>query len=351
MPTQTTDAITTPCAAAEVFAPARLHLGFLDVSGTLGRDFGGLGLTIEGIGTRVRLSRASDRRDTAQASERAARLLATLAERHAGLGPLQLTVHESIPEHIGLGSGTQLGLAIAAGVAALAGERVSARALAERVERGARSGIGVGAFELGGFLVDGGKGPGDAAAPIIARAEFPQAWRVILVFDHERRGLFGEAEKAGFRALPPFPADAAAHLCHLTLLRVLPGLAEAAFGPVAEAIGEISACVGDHFAPVQGGRFASPRVSRTLEWLRDAGLVGIGQSSWGPTGFALVESETEAGRLQDTLASRFGDDDKLSFKICAGRNRGAEIRRSPALVEGRAFARPGERRDARGARR
>ncbi len=116
-------------------------------------------------------------------------------------------------------------------------------------------------------------------------------------------------------------------------------------------VGEISALVGDHFARVQGGRFASPRVAQALGRLRDAGLAGIGQSSWGPTGFALIASEAEAQQLRDELARRFGDDDKLSFQICAGRNRGADIRRSPALVEGRAFARPGERRDARGARR
>lgn len=351
MSTQTSDAPTIPCTTAEVFAPARLHLGFLDVGSTLGRRFGSLGLTIEGIGTRLRISRAPDRSDGAEGPERAAQLLTALSERYPGLGPLQLAVRETIPEHIGLGSGTQLGLAIAAGLATLAGERISPRSLAERVERGARSGIGIGAFELGGFLVDGGKGPGEGAAPIIARAEFPDAWRVMLIFDHERRGLFGEAEKAAFDALPPFPAESAAHLCHLTLLRLLPGLMEAAFAPVADALGEISARVGDHFAPVQGGRFASSRVSRILGWLRDAGFVGIGQSSWGPTGFVLIASEAEAQQLRDELARRFGDDDKLSFKICAGRNRGAEIRRLPALVEGRAFARPGERRDARGVRR
>jgi beta-RFAP synthase len=351
MSTQTSDAPSIPCTAAEVFAPARLHLGFLDVGSTLGRQFGSLGLTIEGIGTRVRISRAPDSSDGTDVPERAAHLLTALSERYSGLGPLQLAVRETIPEHIGLGSGTQLGLAIAAGLAALAGERVSARTLAERVERGARSGIGVGAFELGGFLVDGGKGPGDAAAPIVARAEFPDAWRVILIFDHERRGLFGEAEKAAFDALPPFPAQSAAHLCHITLLRLLPGLVEAAFGPVADALGEISARVGDHFAPVQGGPFASPRVAGILGSLRDAGFAGVGQSSWGPTGFALIASEAEAAQVRDDLARRFGEDDKLSFKICAGRNRGADIRRLPALAEGRAFARPGERRDARGARR
>jgi beta-ribofuranosylaminobenzene 5'-phosphate synthase len=351
MPTQTPDPPPSPCAAVDVFAPARLHLGFLDVSGTLGRAFGSLGLTVDGVGTRIRLSRASTQPDPTPISERASRLLASLLECHVELGSLQLTVSESIPEHVGLGSGTQLGLAIAAGVAALSGERISARSLAQLVERGARSGIGIGAFDTGGFLVDGGKGHTDEPAPIIARAEFPEAWRLILIFDHARRGLFGDAEKAAFQELPAFPAAAAAQLCHLAMLRLLPGLSEAEFGPVADAIGEISARVGDHFAPVQGGRFASPRVARVLGWLGEAGYTGIGQSSWGPTGFALIPSEAEAVQTRDALADRFGEDAQLSFKICAGRNRGAEIRRFPAWIEGRAFARPGERRDARGARR
>ena len=38
-------------AAFSVRAPGRLHLGFLDPSGTLGRRFGSLGLTIEGFET------------------------------------------------------------------------------------------------------------------------------------------------------------------------------------------------------------------------------------------------------------------------------------------------------------
>ena len=351
MATQTPDPPQAPCASVEVYAPARLHLGFLDISGTLGRHFGSLGLTIDGIGTRVRLSRSAGHSEPANSSERAVRLLASLSERRAAVGPLQLAVLESIPEHIGLGSGTQLGLAIAAGVEALAGERPSARSLAELVERGARSGIGIGAFDFGGLLIDGGKAPDGGPAPIIARAAFPEAWRIILIFDHERRGLFGEAEKAAFRALPPFPADAAAHLCHLVLLQLLPGLAEAEFGSVGDAIGEIGARVGDYFAPVQGGRFASPRVSRALTWLRGQGISGVGQSSWGPTGFALLPTEAEARRVEDTLRTRFGSDATISFKICAGRNRGAEIRQSPGVIEGRAFARASERRDTRHARR
>ncbi len=346
MPTQTLDPMQGPCDAVEVFAPARLHLGFLDLNGELGRRFGSLGLTISGIGTRLTLSRGPGSAGGRALPDRAARLLASLIGWYDGLGPLHLAVQEAIPEHVGLGSGTQLGLAVAASLAALAGRPISARSLAHLVERGARSGIGIGAFDTGGFLVDGGKGPGDDPAPIIARAEFPPAWRIVLIFDRARRGLSGAAEQAVFRAAPRFPGDAAAQLCRLTLLRLLPGLAEADFDAVAQALGEISARIGDHFAPVQGGRYASPRVSAVLEWLRGAGFAGIGQTSWGPTGFVLIANVDAARRLLDDLANRFGCDDALSFKICAGRNRGADIRRMKARDVGSPAPHSNARQDA-----
>jgi beta-ribofuranosylaminobenzene 5'-phosphate synthase len=309
--------------AIEVSAPARLHLGFLDLNGGLGRRFGSIGLAVEGIGTRLTLGRG---KPSTHLPERAARTLATVMDRLELEGPFRLILHETIPEHVGLGSGTQLGLAIGAGLSTLVGTPRSARALAPLVERGARSGIGIGAFDLGGFLVDGGKSGGAAAPPIIARAEFPPSWRLILIFDPERRGLSGEKESAAFAALPTFPETLAAHLCHLTLMRLLPGICERDFASVAESIGEIQAHVGDHFAPAQGGRFSSPRVAAALEWLRGRGFAGIGQSSWGPTGFVLVENAEHAKALRQELARRFSP--SLSFRLCAGRNRGADIGRT-----------------------
>jgi len=334
MRTQSSDVAQGPCEAVEVFAPARLHLGFLDLNGGLGRRFGSLGLTIDGIGTRLTAARVAQPGARKSAPPRAQRMLDALtAGRFAALGPLALTIEATIPEHVGLGSGTQLGLAVAAGVAALAGETVSARALAPLVERGARSGIGIGAFETGGFLVDGGKAADGAPAPIVARAHFPEEWRVILIFDAEGRGLSGAAEIAAFQALPPFPEAMAAQLCRLTLLRLLPGLGEADFAAVADSVGEIGARLGDYFAPVQGGRYASPRVAAVLEWLRAAGFSGIGQSSWGPTGFVFVADRREAQALESELARRFGASGALSFSVCAGRNRGAEIRRAAPARE------------------
>jgi beta-RFAP synthase len=326
MPTQSLDPISTAFDAVEITAPARLHLGFLDLDGSIGRRFGSIGLTLDGIATRLTVARGRTGKTAGAEHDRAHRVLASLADRLDVAGDLRVTLHDTIPEHVGLGSGTQLGLAIAAGLARLTNRPTDGRALAPLVERGARSGIGIGAFEHGGFLVDGGKGADDAPAPIVARAEFPAAWRLVLIFDKTRQGLSGSAEKAAFRALPPFAGETAAHLCHLTLLRLLPGLAEADFGAVTNSIGEINARLGDHFASVQGGRYASLRVAAALEWLREEGFDGIGQSSWGPTGFAIVADDARARALSRQLESRFGGSDGLSFSVCAPRNRGAEIR-------------------------
>jgi beta-RFAP synthase len=310
--------------AVEVFAPARLHFGFLDLNGSLGRRFGSVGLTLDGIGTRLALRVDPHATITGPSAGRTRHYLHLLSERMGIDLPISVTLFEAIPEHIGLGSGTQLGLALAAGLAILDNRPRDARSLSDLVERGARSGIGIGSFELGGFLVDGGRGPLEGPAPIIVRTDFPKAWRIILIFDATRRGISGQTELSAFAALSPFPSELAAHLCHTVLMRLLPGLAEEDFTAVASSLGEIQDRVGDHFAPVQGGRYSSPRVTAVLEWLRSRGLSGVGQSSWGPTGFVLVEDEARAGTLIAELERRFADI-ALSFRLCTARNEGATI--------------------------
>jgi len=50
-------------------APGRLHLGFLDPSGSLGRRFGSIGLVVDGFETEVELSAALADRITADTPE------------------------------------------------------------------------------------------------------------------------------------------------------------------------------------------------------------------------------------------------------------------------------------------
>lgn len=322
-------------ASVEVFAPARLHLGFLDLAGSLGRRFGGIGLAIDGFGTRLTLTRAA-----APSAEGpgAARALEHLAHAAAALGlppQARIVLGASSPEHAGLGSGTQLGLAVAAGLARLHQRSPGAAELAAAVGRGARSGVGIAVFEQGGFIVDGGRGAESGVAPVIARLPFPADWRLLLLLDPARHGLHGKAELAAFGALPPFSESLAGTLCHHVLLQLLPGLAEQDFAAVSAALGTIQARLGDYFSAAQGGRYTSPAVGEAIVWLERQGVHGVGQSSWGPTGFALFDSAARAEVALAALIEHCPAARGLQCRVVAGLNRGAEIGVDPMSSEGK----------------
>lgn len=308
----------TPMVTVE--APARLHLGFLDLGGDLGRRFVSLGLTLEHFAIRIGIERADEDRCEGFFEARAATALARLREVW-DVPPVRVAVEAAIPEHAGLGSGTQLDLAVGVGVARLLGRPTDARGIGALLTRGARSGIGVAAFEAGGFILDGGKAAGGAVPPLLCRLPFPAAWRVILVLDGVRRGLSGEAERAAFRELPAVPPELCARLCRLAVVKLLPAVAEADLAVAGDALGEIQRTLGDHFAPAQGGRYTSPEVAEALGWLEAQGIAGVGQTSWGPTGFALVTAAEGAG-VQAELAARHPE---LGIELVEGRNRGAEV--------------------------
>jgi beta-ribofuranosylaminobenzene 5'-phosphate synthase len=308
-----------------VTAPARLHFGFVDLHGGLGRRFGSLGLAIDRPALRLRASRCAAAEIVGPGAERVSRVLGALHQKY-GLEPAaRIEIEEAIPEHAGLGSGTQLTLAAAVALCALAGRTVPVPELARALQRGSRSGIGSGVFELGGFVVDGGRGDADAAPPVISRLPFPPDWRIVLVFDRRLSGLHGEREAAAFRDLPRFPERQAERLARLVLMKLLPALAEAQLEDFGSALTELQQTIGDHFAPAQGGRYSSPRVENALRRLAGSGAAGYGQSSWGPTGFAIFGSQPAAETAIECLGDARDGSDPQSIQIARACNRGAQI--------------------------
>jgi beta-ribofuranosylaminobenzene 5'-phosphate synthase len=308
-----------------VVAPARLHMGFLDLGGSLGRKFGSIGVGINEIATRLTLVRSSRLIAEGPDAERAIAAAKKFARATGRACPAAIHIEQTIPGHAGLGSGTQMGLAVGVGLARLYGLELGARDIAPIIERGARSGIGIAVFEQGGLVVDGGRGERTVIPPVLSRLEMPEAWRFILILDERDQGLHGAAEIEAFCALPAFPAEEAARLCHWLLMRGLPAVAEGDLENFGAVIAELQRSVGDHFAPAQGGRFTSENVRETLDYLASRGAVGIGQSSWGPTGFCLVENAGKAETLLAGAQALFGDRSGLRFLIGTARNRGAGI--------------------------
>jgi beta-RFAP synthase len=318
-----TTGIRASAARAEVIAPSRLHLGFIDPSGALGRRFGSIGLAIDTPCTRLSALAAPGIEVSGPCADRARRFAAQALAAAGIAAGIRLTIHAAIPQHAGLGSGTQLALAVARAVAAVYDLPFDATAAAVLTERGARSGIGAAVFAQGGFVVDGGRGAHTAVPPVISRIEFPSTWRLLLVLDTERNGLNGAAEPAAFANLGPLARTAASDLAQRVLMQLLPALAERDFVTAAAALGAIQAVLGDYFAPAQGSRYSSPDVAAVAGWLAARGWSGVGQSSWGPTGFALLPSAAEATRVLVDARREWQHRPGLRFIVCQGRNDGA----------------------------
>ena len=311
-------------ATVTVCCTARLHLGFFDLEGGAGRRFGSFGLSLDQPATRLTARHAEENRVSGPEKDRAAHYLAAM-RGHLGLpGHYAIEIGQAMPSHAGLGSGTQLALAVAAALRRLEGLPYDPRGDAQCLERGARSGIGIGLFTRGGLVVGGGRGKRAEPPPLLARLEVPEAWRVLLVLDPGRAGFSGPQERSAFDALGPMDPAVSGAICRLVLMQALPALAEQDLAGFGSAITAIQNHAGDYFAPSQGGRFTSPLVGDAMRVLAEAGATGIGQSSWGPTGFAFAANEPEANRLALNLQQR-GMTKRLDLLVCRVLNQGATV--------------------------
>lgn len=307
--------------AVRVEAPARLHFGFLDLHGGLGRRFGSIGLAIDEPSLALTARRSLHPSVTGPEADRVRGYVRSAAAHLGGGEDVAIAVERAIPAHAGFGSGTQLGLAVAAAMARLSGAPFAAESFAATLDRGNRSGVGLCAFTEGGLIVDGGRGSDGGPPPIIARLPYPEAWRVVLIIDPEMAGVHGVREVEAFRDLPRFPEAQAAEICRITLMQVLPAVALSEPEGFGAGITRIQDLIGDHFAPHQGGRYASASVAQVLANVAAQGIPGYGQSSWGPTGFVLMPSYADACALVADL-DRGGP---LRFVIARGRNSGASV--------------------------
>jgi len=320
-------------ARIQVRSSGRLHMGFFDLHGGIGRKFGSIGLSLGEPALAIEASAAKSLNVTGEPTvpdtvlAKASALAQQFITRLNLAGSVDLHVSQHIPEHAGLGSGTQIALAVGSAISNLYQLDLSARKIAELAGRGRRSGIGIAAFDHGGLLIDGGRSvssDSNTVPPLLARYQFPDDWTILLIFDATQPGIHGEQEKLGFNQLPVFSENLAAHLCRYVLMQAMPAIVEKDLTAFGHSIQVLQQHVGDYFAPVQGGRYASKLVGEVLHYLQQAGVACFGQSSWGPTGFAVFENSSTAEQYAEQLKTKFTDQ-ALSWKICKANNQGAEI--------------------------
>jgi beta-ribofuranosylaminobenzene 5'-phosphate synthase len=308
--------------SVRVEAPARLHMGMLDVAGGRARRFGGLGVAVSRPAAVVEASPSDDVTAEGPDAERALAVARRSREALGLTGGARVRVLEAIPAHVGLGSGTKLALAVTAAMAALAGQTPEPPALARAAGRGARSAVGLWTFALGGLVVEGGVRSGaEQAAPLLARHAVPEEWRCVLAIPRAEPGLSGRAEEEAFTRLRP-DSERAALIAQLVLTSLLPGLAEGDVTEFGAALTQVQRLVGESFASVQGGVY-HPRAGPLVDALLRLGAAGAGQTSWGPAVYGVVEGEQAGRELVREMESELAGGGRV--ELVSFDNRGARL--------------------------
>jgi beta-ribofuranosylaminobenzene 5'-phosphate synthase len=284
-----------PVRAVTVTAPSRLHFGMFSFGRDDVRQFGGVGAMVEQPALRLTIEPA-DRFDVrghhaTRVRQAAERILANLPPELSGDGienlELAIEVNDAPRQHVGLGSGTQLGLGLVIGLSAALGLPAPDIHNAVRLSgRAIRSAVGTYGFHLGGLIIEAGKRQPDELSPLVLREDLPDGWTFVLFTPRNQAGLSGDQERAAFSRLPPVSNEAAAALAREAFLELVPAAVEQDFRAFAASLYRFNHAAGLLFAAVQGGPYSPGPTTTLIENLRAQGIEGVGQTSWGPTVFA-----------------------------------------------------------------
>lgn len=334
----------------EVRTGCRLHFGLMELCPSAPWCYGGLGIMLDSPGFRLRLSgrhgeRAEINGGTPEVSQRIQSVLRRRQELVPGARvPEFIAVESELPLHSGLGSGTQLASAIAAGADVFTRENQDAtwtsgdwyefsvafpempdQWLLEHSGRGARSAVGLKGFFSAGLVMDYGNRPDEDFATRTQVLNLPEPWRVITLCPELDELTSGEKEhtllsKIGRQTNPHSQrmyalAEKALHLATKAVN----------FDPFTSCLEEYMEWAGRVFLEHQGGMYNGEKVASAVELARAVGLQGVGQSSWGPTVFGFTKNQAKAEEAVRELKSR-GSSSPIAINISTPATKGAEFR-------------------------
>ena len=324
--------------SVRIKTPSRLHIGLLDMNGSSGRVDGGAGITLNDPGFDIIVSE-SDSLSVVAPEPEFARYVNTLIEKFRNNGlhipPVRIEINQAIPFHCGLGSGTQLSLALASGIEGLSRNCMNKNDLISLTGRGGTSGIGIRAFFDGGLIVDAGHrfGPGKSKSsfapssvsssagisPLVGRYEIPDSWNIILAIPNNHQNIHGEAEQEIFHKCCPVPVEDVRIQSHLVLMKLIPALLEEDIDEFGDAINQFQ----DYGFKKCELEFQPDEIRTVIDSMRDAGAAGAGMSSFGPVVYGICD--TNSSDIISAVEKVMNEYSGGRTILTKGRNQGASI--------------------------
>ena len=326
----------------EIETSARLHVSLIDLNGNEGRIDGGIGITLNQPSINLECVENNDYtkvifdksiRNINDFSEYKQKITeaCTNMNNHLNIDKTYtFTLKNAYPIHHGLGLGTQLLLSTAKLIAELNNKNMDITQLANVIQRGGTSGIGVRSFESGGFIVDGGHRllekekflPSSASKvsppPVLARYDFPESWNIILAIPSVNKSVSGQNEINIFERYTPVRIQDVERICYLTLMKLMPAVLEEdilSFGDAVNKIQELG------FKKIERD-LQNDKINQTIEYMKNQDIPAVGMSSFGPTCFGITDENVKS--IKNDLEDFLGEDSTVI--VTNGKNHGSIIR-------------------------
>ncbi len=325
----------------KITTPSRLHFGLIDLNGTIGRIDGGLG---------VALNRPTSKIEVESSDEYKLEITSSYGYSYAEIDQLTKNIIQSlkikdeihiklnskIPAHVGLGSKTQLSLALSKALSLLNKIEKTPYDLARLTSRGGTSRIGLTAFERGGFIVDGGHTFGDGKekesylpssastappAPITSWEPVPDDWYFVVTIPQIQQGASGPEEVDIFQQHCPISLNEVRIISHIILMKILPAIKQKQIAPFGSGLYELQK-IG--FKKIEIA-LQDKIIPDLIEFFMENGAVGSGMSSFGPVTFALIKGALKAQKLEEKTKSFLKNKCKAEVFITNVNNEGAKI--------------------------
>ncbi|PHR98633.1 MAG: hypothetical protein COA78_25965 [Blastopirellula sp.] len=308
-------------------APSRLHFGLLSFGNPNVPAYGGAGVMIDQPVLELKCSPNNAFETGGELSERIVHFAEAWSDYHQSEIPSCYL--ESIGTkyaHQGLGHGTQLALATATALNLVAKiSEPSPEELAASVGRGRRSAIGTYGFRYGGFIYESGRKADETFSKLSSQHPFPEQWKFLLIMQPQLAGCHGQAESKAFENIPPVSEATTRKLNEILTTLLIPALTKCDFAAFSDALYDYGHLAGLCYESVQGGAYMSRLNDQIVDTLRADGVFGVGQSSWGPTLFALCQNTAQAKQSQENLQNQFKDQ-AFEYLIASPINHGAMLR-------------------------
>ncbi|MFX0007182.1 MAG: beta-ribofuranosylaminobenzene 5'-phosphate synthase [Promethearchaeota archaeon] len=331
-------------ALLKITTPCRIHLSLIDENGYTGRVDGGIGLMLDRPNVIFEASNSAKefKIEAHKYYRESIEVINEIASKvfkryNISNKNFHFNLKRYFPSHVGLGSKTQLSLAIATAITKLKNiTHLTHEDITKLVERGGTSGVGWRGFNTGGFILDGGHDfgqgkekesflPSSAStsanpAMTIFRYNIPEHWRFVLVIPNVKKGAFGDEEISVFQNYAPIPRDEVNEVSHQVIMKILPGIIK----------GDLE-CFGEGLRRIQSIGFKKieidlqhDKVKELIKFFDDYGLKAYGMSSFGPSVVGIVESDLEAEILLREIQKNQKNVGGHIY-ICKPNNTGAKI--------------------------